>query len=160
MSAIGTGWATAAWIEASWVTEAWDDDPNVPVVVSDVAPTGGWSGWYDVYDHHKRQREKKRDEVFEEIKAIEGVDAEIAKLLHKDMEAEAREAELANLEQMVRSSYTKRQADELKRYNERVAIAYIRAAEQGNYSAVEAFEREMERTREEEEFLFLAMAIL
>jgi hypothetical protein len=43
---------------------------------------------------------------------------------------------------------------------ERVGGAYLRALEQGNFSSLQAFEREMERAREEEEFLLLAIAML
>lgn len=132
------------------------------VIDDEEAPTGGWAAlnWYDSYRQKKRKREKKRDKILEEIQTLDETDAEIAALLHKQLETEAREKELAALEEMVRSTYTKRQARQAKQYNERVAVAYSRAVAQGNFSAIEAFEREMERAMEEEEFLFLAIMVL
>ena len=57
-------------------------------------------------------------------------------------------------------SFTAEDLEAAKRYSERVAKAYERAYIQGNYSAYMAFEREMERLREEEEFLLVALMAL
>jgi len=124
---------------------------------------GGWAAlnWYDGYRQKKRRREKRRDEILEEIEEIiDETDSEIAQLLHKQIEVAAREVELAELEAMVQSSYTRKQVEKAAEYSDNVAKAYVRAAVQANFSAVEAFEREMEQVREDEEFLLLAVALL
>ena len=123
---------------------------------------GGWAvaSFYDRYRAEQLERERERKKALEAIKNLEGTDSEIAKLLHKQLEREARDKEIAALEQMVQSTYTQGQADKAKEYSEKVAKAYTRAAIKGGFSAVEAFEREMNDAREQEEFLFLAMILL
>jgi len=132
------------------------------VVVVAPAPTGGWSGrdWYDPYRTRKDRDDERRRQANAEIKDLQGIDGDIARLMHKKIDRDDRNAEIAELERLVAKSYSKEQATEAKVYNERVAKAYVRAALQANFSALEAFEREMEQAREEEDFLVLAMMIL
>ena len=129
---------------------------------ADAEGTGGWGarGWYDPYRTRKDRRDEQRRKDREAIKDLKGVDADIAKLLHKQIDRDARNAEIAELGDLVAASYSKLQAAEAKVYNERVAKAYVRAALQANFSALEAFEREFDAAREEEDFLFLAMILL
>ena len=47
-----------------------------------------------------------------------------------------------------------------REYNEVVAKAFSRAMELQTFSAIEAFERELDRAIEEENFLLLAMTVL
>ena len=142
----------------------WTPTGNLTEPGTAASPTGG--GWvaqhfYDHYTKERRDRRAERDKVKVQVESIEDkTDAEIARLLHKQMEQDARRAELESLEALVKSTYTERQAGLALEYNERVAKAYVRAATQANFSAMEAFEREMDRAREEEEFLFLAMTVL
>ena len=124
--------------------------------------SGGWGAqnWFDSYLQKRDRRRKERRRRLEETQDLEGIDREIARLLHKQLAREAREAEIESLEQMVSSTYSKAQEAQANLYNERVAKAYASAAAQASFSALERFEREMERAREEEEFLFLAMVML
>ena len=135
---------------------------EVPVV-DETAPTGGWAAlnWYDSYMQQNARKRVKREQIREEIEQLEDdTDKAIAEILQGDIEKESREAELTSLEQMVSSTFTREQLRRAKEYNERVAIAYERVARQQNYSAIVALERELERAREEEEFLFFALLLL
>jgi len=126
-------------------------------------PTGGWAARnvYGAYRQRKRRRDKERKRVLEELRELDAVDQEIGELLHKELATEAREQELAELGKLLSEDFTPEQEDQAQRYDEKAAKAYIRAVLQQNYSAIEAFEREMERARvEEEEFLLIAMVML
>lgn len=120
----------------------------------------GFLNSYDSYRQKKRRRKKRLGELLEQLKELDPVDREIAELIHKDDEREQQEASIAELERLVAQSFSNKAIPEIKAYNERVAKAFTRAYMQGNYSAYEALEREMERAREEEDFLFLAMIAL
>jgi hypothetical protein len=102
--------------------------------------SGGW-GARNAYDAYL-------EEFLEEIQ--DPVDREIAELLHDD-------PGLTELDELVRESYSERDRQRAEEYSDRVARAYERAYRQGNYSALMAFEREMERAIEEEEFFLMAI---
>lgn len=123
--------------------------------------SGGWAAqnWYDSYRQKKLRRKKRRKEILEEIKELESVEREIAKLMQKDLEREERDKEIKELENMVKSTFTRGQLAQARMYNERAAKAYARAANEPTFAALEIFEREMERAKEEEEILFLAMLL-
>ena len=131
-----------------------------PPVEEEERPAGGYGAlnWYDGYRQKKRKRKKELEKAIAEIE--DEVDRLIAIELHKDLETERHEQELAELEALISETYSEAQLAAAQAISNRVAKAYTRAALQGNYSAIEAFEREMERAREEEEFLLLAMALL
>jgi len=121
--------------------------PSVVVSSDAVRPAGGWKthGAYDAYDRYLRRKKQ--------LAAIESpIDREIASLMDED--------KVTQIERIVAESYSEQDLEAIRRYSERVAKAYERAYRQGNYSAYMAFEREMERAREEEEFLLLAMMLL
>lgn len=132
-------------------------------VVDDEIFSGGW-GFLNSYDSYrqKKERDKRRlKRLLEEIKALESpIDREIAEILHKDTTEDTRLEQLAELERMVASSFRNSELEKARTYSERVAKAYVRANVQGNFSALEALEREIERAREEEEFLLIAIAAL
>lgn len=132
-------------------------------VVDDEIFSGGW-GFLNSYDSYrqKKERDKRRlKRLLEEIKALESpIDREIAEILHKDTAEDTRLEQLAELERMVASSFRNSELEKARTYSERVAKAYVRANVQGNFSALEALEREIERAREEEEFLLIAIAAL
>ena len=136
--------------------------PIVEVEEEVTAPAGGFiiHDWYDPYRRSKRDRQEELDRLKLERQELEAVDREIANILHKRMEYEARTAEIDSLELMIKSSFSARQAELAMDYSDKVGKAYIRAAEKGTFSAVEAFEREMEKALEEEEFLMLAIMVL
>jgi len=127
-----------------------------------VAVSGGWAflGIYDRYKERKTEREKQEQETVKHIKELEGIDSEIAELLHIDEVRARQDLEIAELEQLVADSFRNKEIAAAKAYSEKVAKAYIRAVQQGNYSAYQALEREMDRAREEEDFLLLALAML
>ncbi len=125
-----------------------------------VAPRGG--GWIarDVFDtlaDKKRRKLEVLRERLEEVKEILGIDGEIAALLHKDDEKELIESSLKELENLVKSASRVQIEQE---FNERTAKAFARAELQGNFSALQAFEREMDRVREEEAFFLIAVMTL
>lgn len=135
---------------------------NIAAITS-TQPSGGWD-LLKVFDRHiqrKHDEDDERRQVLEEIEQIiSPVDLEIAKLLQQDQKAEAREKQLSDLEQLVARNFRNKDLPAIKEFNENVAKALVRASVQGNYSALEAFEREMERALEEDEFLFMALAVL
>lgn len=119
-------------------------------------PTGGW-GFYNDYqiELNRRRRETREQERRErEAQEIQNeTDRKIAIEQRRIEAAERREAELSRVGEFSQryQSVTAR-----KHLGERVAIAYERAAVQGNRSALEALDREMHRATEEEEFLMMA----
>ena len=168
-----TGWDTAPTgaldVEATLAgSTGFTWTPTGNLVDTDAATTitpagGGWMPLSDFYDRYKveqKEREEERKRIKADIAVIEDdTDAQIAKLLHEQMEREAREQELTELEAYVAKSYADPQVLAVE-YNEKVAKAYVRAAAQMNFSAMEALERELDRAIEEEEFLMIAMTVL
>ena len=126
-----------------------------------ISPTGGWLTVYDHYFEQKRERDEEHKQVMEEVAKLEGADREIARILHKDIEYQARTQEIARLDALIQeldvNAERKRLQDEV---SEAAAKAFTRAYMQSNFSALEAFERELDQAREEEEFLLLALTIL
>jgi hypothetical protein len=128
--------------------------------VEEVTSKGG--GWIarDVFDtlaDRKRRKLEALRERFEEVREIPGIDGEIAVLFHKNDEKELIESSLKELENLVKST-SKAQIEQ--EFNTRVAKAFTRASIQGNFSALQAFEREMDRVREEEDFFLIAVMTL
>ena len=134
----------------------------VAEAVEHASTGGGWAAlsFYDRYSQKKQKRQKKHKQDIEEIKQLPETDKEIAKLLHKQLEREDRNKEIAELDLLIQSSFSKRQARKAKAYNDRVGKAYLKAHQEGTFSAIEKFERELDRVIEEDEFLVLAMAVL
>ena len=111
-----------------------------------------------MYDGYREEQQSRRQQQSEDAdNDLEGTDAEIARLMHKKLQREARDEEIGKLTSMVQSSYSASQLQQAEQYSENVAKAYTRAAEKGSFAATEQFEREMERAREEEDFLLLAI---
>jgi len=132
-------------------------------VIEEDAYSGGYAfiNAYEAYRQRKRKRDKERKEVLEAIRDIEDdADREIAQWLQKDIVRDERDIQIAELERFVESTHQKAQdRDVIREMSWRVANAYERAYKQKNFSAIEAFEREMERYIEEEEFLLMAMLL-
>jgi hypothetical protein len=142
---------------ASEVSEAILDAP----LVDASRPGGGFKFLMEFEDfREKRDRDKEeRDKIREEITDIEDdTDREIAQILQKDLIAEAREKELKDLELLVAATFSNEDIPKAKIHG--IAKEFVRAAVQSNFSAIEALERKMDRIREDEEFLLLAMVIL
>lgn len=134
---------------------------DVEAAEEDEQPSGGYGYWnaYESYRQRKRKREKELKELRAELAEIKKpVDKEIALLLLRQQALDQREQEISQLEQIVERSFSNKLVREIE--SDRIKKAYVRAYMQRNYSAFEALEREMERYREEEEFLALMMALM
>jgi hypothetical protein len=137
--------------------------PTVVISEEAVAAAPATTGWkflmeFDTFRIKRDEEEEKRKKDSEEIKALEDTDRQIAELLQQDIKAEARQKEIKELERIIARNATAQDLIDAEAHN--VAKAFARAALQKNFSAVEALEREMDRKREEDEFLMLAMVIL
>ena len=146
----------------SWGT-SWGNSWGPTTALVAPSPTGGWI-FLSMFDAFRQRKVEEEEERKKKLKAIEkidsSVDKEIADLLQQDSQKETREKQLQSLEQLVAQTFRNEDLPLARAYSERVAKAFVRVAVQGNFSAIEALEREMERTREEEEILLLALAIL
>jgi len=133
----------------------------VAVVDDAVTPVGGWLTVYDPYLAKMQRRKDKRQARQVELDKLEGTDREIARILHKDLEYEARTLEIAQLDALVQSMDVNAERSRLTAdVGAGIAATFTKAYMQSNFSALEAFERELEDAREEEEFLFLAIALV
>ncbi len=150
------GWVANAWADDAWFGTAWAEQEAAEAVT----PSGGFMvrGVFDTLADRKRRNLKVLREKLEEVNEIPGIDGEIAVLLHKDDEKELIESSLKELENLVKSNISRTQIEQ--EFNARVAKAFTRASVQGNFSALQAFEREMERVREEEAFFLIAAAVM
>jgi len=122
--------------------------------------TGSWGFRHDYESELNRRREeyRKREVRKGQRESIQDeTDRDIALLFQKQEESEARESELERIGEFSKV-YHKATAKRLM--GERVEKAYIRAAKQGNRSALEALDREMARAVEEEEFMLMAMMMV
>jgi hypothetical protein len=131
-----------------------------PQPVSDEQPTGGWL-FLNSYDAELRRRRaiaKKRRELEEETERIEDeLDRNIAQLMR---EQEAIDEKRDNLKRLAELAKQNADIEAAKQYSERVATAYARALAQGNFSALEALDRELQRAREEDDFLLSSLMFL
>ncbi len=125
---------------------------------STVAPSGGFYGAYEDWAARRRRRERQQLEAEQAAQAIrDAIDREIAELLHAQETEDAEREELDRLAALVKANADRQAQDAL---NERVQVAFTRAAAQYNLSALLALDREMQRQFEEEEFsLLMALAI-
>jgi hypothetical protein len=124
------------------------------------AASGGWGflGSYESELQRRRARARERKRLEEETDEIQDdLDRNIAQLLREQEAIDDRRQELDRLKDLARESQDIAAA---KRYSERVATAFERAIARGNFSALEALDREMQRANEEEEFLILSMTLL
>jgi hypothetical protein len=124
---------------------------------SDEQPSGGWAFYndYEIELRRRRKRKKERDELEAETERIQNeLDRSIAQLLREQEAKDEKRADLNRLKELA-----KKHADleAARQYSERVATAYARAITQGNFSALEALDRELQRAREEDEFMAAAL---
>lgn len=138
-------------------------DAAAAAVEAEESPTGGWgaSNYYEAHLQRVRHRRRKREEEERELAKLDPVDLEIAHLLRKDIEREERDREIAELESIIDRTNVNLERKRLARETtEQIANAYTRAYMQRNFSALEAFERQLEEFLEEEEVMFLAFTLL
>jgi len=127
------------------------------------APVGGWDklSQFDGHLERKRREEEEQERRKAEIDAIQSkLDRDIARIFARQQKQEQREKQLADLEQLIAINFNNADLPKVREFSQTVERAFVRAQQQGNISAVEAFEREFEQAREEEDFLLLAMIML
>lgn len=139
---------------ASEVSNPSVDDGTVQP--SEDQPTGGFGfiNDYDAYRQRKRAEERRIRALLGEIQ--DPIDREIAQRLHE----EPKEDRAAEIGEMVRARFSDQVVQDLEAYSDRVSKAFVRAYTQGNFSALEALDREMQRAIEEEEFLLLSLVMM
>lgn len=134
---------------------------TVTVVAAAVeSATGGWLflNDYEAELRRRRKRKKEREELEAETEQIQNeLDRSIAQLLR---EQEAIDEKRDNLNRLGDLAKQNADLEAARQYSERVATAYARAITQGNFSALEALDRELQRARDEEEFLMLSLMLL
>lgn len=121
-----------------------------------VEPSGGF--WFDYdYELTRRRKEKEERERLErEAKQIQDrLDRALA------LEFRKKEAEQSRIDELQRLSKLAAQHTEtIQELDKKVIIAAERAVRKGKFSAMEAFEREIGRVREEELFLMMALSMV
>jgi len=127
------------------------------VAVTEESFTGGFFFDYE-RELAKREREKKRreEEKAKALKIQNELDKQIA------LEFRKQEEEAARLQELKRATFLAEQhkqfiADNL---NEKVLASVDRAITKGNYSALEALDRQLYEAFEEEAFMIEAFAII
>lgn len=131
-----------------------------PVVEDEERPAGGWL-FHNLYEselQRRRARERERKRLEEETEQIEdAVDREIAQLLRVQ---EAKDDKREDFKRLAELAKANADLEAARQYSERVATAMARVLAKGNYSAIEALDREMKRAHEEEQFLINALWVL
>jgi hypothetical protein len=131
-----------------------------PEPVSDSQSSGGWLflNTYELELKRRRKREKERRELEEETEQIQdALDRQIAQLMR---EQEAIDDKRQDFERLAKLAKESADLEAARQYSERVAKALERAITKGNYSALEALDRELRRAREDEIFLMEAIMLL
>ncbi len=131
---------------------------SISVVENEAA--GGWlflNAW-EAEQRKRKARDKRRRELEEETEQIQdALDRQIAQLLR---EQEAKDDKREDFKRTAELARANADIEAARQYSERVATAYARVIAQGNYSAIEALERELRRAAEEEEFMLQALMVL
>lgn len=132
--------------------------PVVPPIPSSESFSGGLGIAFEREFARRDRARRKRKEDEELARSIEDSrDREIAAFLHEQEALDGWRQELERLSSLVQL-FADKQAEDA--FNERVAKAYARAVAQQSASALLAFERELRRQFEDEEFaVLMALAI-
>lgn len=138
-----------------------DTDSNAfSVTVAEAEATSSGGGWlflnhYESELQRRKARERRRRELEEETERIEAqLDRQIAQELRKQEALDDKRENLSRLAEIAKQSAD---IEAARQYSERVAVAYARALTKGNFSALEALDRELQRAREEEDFLIMSV---
>jgi hypothetical protein len=164
-----TGWATTPTGSADVLATlvggtgwTWTPSGNIPGAEDETEqPTGGFgaANYYGAYLQRKRRREEERREVMTEVAELEPTDREIARILQKDLQYEARTQQIEELDQLIQQADINLQRNEFKK-NKNLEKAFVKAYMERSFSALESFERQLERQLEEEDFLLLIMTVM
>jgi hypothetical protein len=126
-------------------------------IQSEEKPTGGFFFDYDREILKRRKDREEREELEENAEDIkEDLDRAIALEFRKKESDQARINELERLSDLAKQHQT-----EIKeKMSDRVIMTVERAIEKGNFSAMEALDRQLKGVKEEETFLLDAMKII
>jgi hypothetical protein len=132
----------------------------VVAVASTTSVSGGWL-FFNEYEQELRRRQKRKKEQEELEEATEQIedttDRQIAQLLREQEAKDEKRKELQRLAEIVRQNAD---IEAARQYGAKVAKAYERALTQGNFSALQALDRELKKARDEEEALLLQAFML
>lgn len=122
------------------------------VTVQEAEEEAFTGGWWIVYEQEQEKRRKKRKELAlleEKAKKLQSkLDRELALEIAKEEQDRERLAELNRL-----ALLADEHKEDIQELGERVTKAYQRAIIQFNYSALEALDREINRAKDEEDWL-------
>lgn len=151
--------ASDAFFTDAFSDSAFDfDGVSPPVVVTTETYTGGFFHAFDIAQARRRKRLKELEEAEEAVKEIpDNTDREIAEFLREQERLDVERQERERLQALARQFLSDKAANE---YGERVAKAMARMAIQANYSAAEAFLREVKRDQEDMDFLIKATILM
>lgn len=130
-----------------------------PQPVDDTA-TGGWAfrNYYEAELQRRKARERLRKKLEEETEQIQDeLDRAIAQELRKQEAIDDKREDYKRLADLAKANADLEAA---RQYSERVHTAFARVLAKGNYSAIEALDRELKRAKEEEAFLMEAFWLL
>lgn len=127
-----------------------------PPVVVVTQPSGGWEYFFSRPDRREAERKREVARLAAETIADE-TDRQIAAFLHAQ---ETHDAERRELERLKAGADAFSEAEVQATFSQRVALAHARALTQQNTSALLAFDRELRRQIEEEEFAVLLVLAL
>ena len=122
-------------------------------------PTGGWLNDYSAYRQRAKARDRRRKEILDQIRELDGIDGEIARMLHADDERQDENDRIDEFRSLLDKEISKAKLDKAGLLNKRINRAYDRAMKKATFSAVQALEREIEDAIEEEDFLFIVMTL-
>jgi anion-transporting ArsA/GET3 family ATPase len=132
---------------------------NIPKVVSDEQPSGGYTEFWDKFaEELERRKEEKRLRLKRKRKAKKIADKLTRELYleeRKIEEEEARRAELARINRLAAQNQ-----ELISGTSERMRYVLAEALERQTYSTMERLERELAKMREEEDFLLMAAQII
>ncbi len=119
-----------------------------------------FAAFNDGYTREQAQRDsaraQHRQRTAETAAIPDPLDREIGQLLRAKEAKDNRAGELQRLKSLAEQFDT---ADAQRIFGPRVAKALERAVRQGNYSALEALDRELKRAHEEEQFILHAALV-
>ena len=134
---------------------------EIPAVVSDEQPSGGyWEQYAEDYEEERRRKEterKARKRARRKAQKIKDqIERQIALEFRREEEELARKAELARFNRLV----ARNKSAIIELGNDRLVMVMEEALKLQTFSKMERLERELTQMYEEEEFLMLAAQIL
>ncbi|HLA60919.1 MAG TPA: hypothetical protein VK626_01615 [Nitrospiraceae bacterium] len=131
------------------------DNTLPPPIVNPQTFSGGFLLAYELEQVRRARKRRELEELAEDSARIEDdTSRQIAAFLR---EQEARDAEQADAHRLHELALRYAREKDSKELSDRVKIAYVRALSQANFSALEAFQRELDRMLEEEEIAALTI---